>query len=606
MSNKAIGIDLGTTYSCVGVYNNNKVEIIPNEMGMNTTPSVVSFEGKERLIGQAAKDQITKNYKNTIYDAKRLIGRRYTDKTVKEDMKKWPFKIEKDENSDRPVIVVEYLNEIKKFFPEEISSMVLGKMKKIAEDYLSTSITDAIITVPAYFNDSQRQSTKDAGRIAGLNVMRIINEPTAAAIAYGLDNKSDNEKTVLVFDLGGGTFDVSILVLNEETFEVKSTSGNTHLGGEDFDNRLMQFCIEKFKEDTDVNIELNQKALRRLKQYCENAKRALSSAIETTIEIENLAEDEDLNVIISRAEFEEKCKDLFEKCFESIKQAMEEAGLSKNEIDDIVLVGGSSRIPKIQEMIKQFFNGKELCKNINPDEAVAYGAAYQAAVLNANEYGDDGLEKLVVDENEGLEKLVLVDVTPLSLGIEVQGGIMSNIINKNTPIPIKKVKKYKTTVKDQSEAKITIYQGERKLVQDNVKIGDFTVKIKGRGPAGSIKFNITFEVDVNSVLNVSAVEIKENVTSECSVIAEKMQMSEELIEKKIEEAKKFKEQDQKNVEAIRERINLENMCYSYKQKTNSNQMNVINEILRWLKNNKKNLELNDIIAQKEKLLNAFK
>ena len=596
MSNKAIGIDLGTTYSCVGVYNNNKVEIIPNEMGMNTTPSVVSFEGKERLIGQAAKDKITQNYKNTIYDAKRLIGRRYSDKTVKEDMKKWPFKIEKDENSDRPVIVVEYLNEIKKFFPEEISSMVLGKMKKIAEDYLSTSIKDAIITVPAYFNDSQRQSTKDAGRIAGLNVMRIINEPTAAAIAYGLDNKSNNEKTVLVFDLGGGTFDVSILVLNEETFEVKSTSGNTHLGGEDFDNRLMQFCIEKFKEETDVNIELNQKALRRLKQYCENAKRALSSAIETTIEIDNLAEDEDLNITISRAEFEEKCKDLFEKCFESIKQAMEEAGLSKNEIDDIVLVGGSSRIPKIQEMIKQFFNGKELCKNINPDEAVAYGAAYQAAVLNANECGDD----------EGLEKLVLVDVTPLSLGIEVQGGIMSNIINKNTPIPFKKVKKYKTTVENQAEAKITIYQGERKLVQDNVKIGDFTVKIKGKGPAGSIKFNITFEVDVNSVLNVSAVEIKENVTSECVVTAEKMQMSEELIEKKIEEAKKFQEQDQKNVEAIRERINLENMCYSYKQKANSNQMNVINEILRWVQRNKKNLELNDIIAQKEKLLNAFK
>ena len=595
MSNKAIGIDLGTTYSCVGVYNNNKVEIIPNEMGMNTTPSVVSFEGKERLIGQAAKDKITQNYKNTIYDAKRLIGRRYTDKTVKDDMKKWPFKIEKDENSDRPLIVVEYLNEIKKFFPEEISSMVLGKMKKIAEDYLSTSIKDAIITVPAYFNDSQRQSTKDAGRIAGLNVMRIINEPTAAAIAYGLDNKSDNEKTVLVFDLGGGTFDVSILVLNEDTFEVKSTSGNTHLGGEDFDNRLMQFCIEKFKEETDVNIELNQKALRRLKQYCENAKRALSSAIETTIEIDNLAEDEDLNITISRAEFEEKCKDLFEKCFESIKQAMEEAGLSKNEIDDIVLVGGSSRIPKIQEMIKQFFNGKELCKNINPDEAVAYGAAYQASVLKANECGD-----------EGLEKLVLVDVTPLSLGIEVQGGIMSNIIKKNTPIPFKKVKKYKTTVENQAEAKITIYQGERKLVKDNVKIGDFTVKIKGRGPAGSIKFNITFEVDVNSVLNVSAVEIKENVTSECVVTAEKMQMSEELIEKKIEEAKKFKEQAQKNVEAIRERINLENMCYSYKQKANNNQMNIINEILKWVQKNKKNLELNDIIAQKEKLLNTFK
>ncbi len=595
MSNKAIGIDLGTTYSCVGVYHNDKVEIIPNEMGMNTTPSVVSFEGKERLIGQAAKDKITQNYKNTIYDAKRLIGRRYTDKTVKEDMKKWPFKIEKDENSDYPVIVVEYLNEIKKFHAEEISAMVLMKMKKIAEDYLNKSITDAIITVPAYFNDSQRQSTKDAGRIAGLNVMRIINEPTAAAIAYGLDHKSNDEKTVLVFDLGGGTFDVSILVLNEDTFEVKSTSGNTHLGGEDFDNRLMQLCIEKFKEETGVDIESNQKVLRKLKNYCENAKRALSSAQETTIEIENLAENEDLNVTITRPEFEEKCKDLFEKCFESIKQAMEEAGLSKNEIDDIVLVGGSSRIPKIQEMIKDYFNGKELCKNINPDEAVAYGAAYQASVLKANECGDD----------EGLEKLVLVDVTPLSLGIEVQGGIMSNIIKKNTPIPIKKVKKYKTTVEDQPEAKITIYQGERKLVKDNVKIGDFTVKIKGKGPAGSIKFNITFEVDVNSVLNVSAVEIKENVTNECTVIAEKMQMSEDLIEKKIEEAKKFAEQDQKNVEAIRERINLENMCYSYREKANNNQKNIINEILKWVQKNKKNLELNDIIAQKEKLLNAF-
>ena len=382
---KAIGIDLGLNYVLVGVWNNKKVEIIPNEMGTNTTPSVVSFDGNERLIGQAGKEKITKNFKNTVYDAKRLIGRRFTDKIVQEDMKRWPFKVEKDDKTDRPLIVVDYLGQKKKFLPEEISAMILGKMKKIAEDYVGSEVKNAIITVPAYFNDSQRQSTRDAGRIAGLNVMRIINEPTAAAIAYGLDNRSSEERIVLVFDLGKETLDVSILSINEDTFEVKSNSGNTHLGGEDFDNQIMELCIQKFKEETGTDITENQKALRKLKFYCESAKRNLSSADETHIEIDNLAEEEDLDIIITRVDFEKKCNKLFQICFVSIKEAMDEASLSKSDIDDIVLVGGSSRIPKIQEMIKNYFNGKELCKNINPDEVVVYGAAYQAAVVNENE-----------------------------------------------------------------------------------------------------------------------------------------------------------------------------------------------------------------------------
>ena len=394
---KAIGIDLGLKKSCVGVWRNNKVEIIPNERGQNTTPSVVSFDGKERLVGQEAKEKMTKNYKNTVYDAKLLIGRRFNDKIVQENMKRWPFKVEKDEKSDRAVIVVDYLGEKKRFLPEEISAMVLSKMKKIAEDYIKCEVKNAIITVPAYFNDIQRQSTKDAGRIAGLNVMRIMNEPTAAAVAYGLDNKSDKERTVLVFDLGKETLDVSILTISKETFKVKSSSGNTHFGGEDFDNQIMGLCIAKFKEETGTDITGDdQKALRKLKFYCETAKRTLSSAQEAHIEIDNLTEEEDLDIYLTRVEFEKHCNELFQRCFDSIKEAMEKASLTKNDIDDIVLVGGSSRIPKIQEMIQKYFDGKELCKNINPEEVIAYGAAYQAAVVDANE---NAKEKEEVDNN---------------------------------------------------------------------------------------------------------------------------------------------------------------------------------------------------------------
>ena len=593
---KAIGIDLGTTYSCVGVWNNNKVEIIPNEMGTNTTPSVVSFDGNERLIGQAGKEKITKNSKNTVYDVKRLIGRRFTDKIVQENMKRWPFKVEKDDKTDRPLIVVDYLGQKKKFLPEEISAMILGKMKKIAEDYVGGEVKNAIITVPAYFNDSQRQSTRDAGRIAGLNVMRIINEPTAAAIAYGLDNRSKEERIVLVFDLGKETLDVSILSINEDTFEVKSSSGNTHLGGEDFDNQIMELCIQKFKEETGTDITGNQKALRKLKFYCESAKRNLSSADETHIEIDNLAEEEDLDIIITRVDFEEHCNELFERCFDSIKQAMEEASLSKKDIDDIVLVGGSSRIPKIQEMIKNYFNGKELCKNINADEAVAYGAAYQAAVVNGNENPKEKKEN-EKNEDDGLEKLVLVDVTPLSLGIETQGGVMSVVIKKNSPIPAKKHKTYKTTCDDQEEAKVSVFQGERKLVADNFKIGEFTIKIKGRGKAGSIKFQVIFEFDVNSVLNVTAKEIKENNEENLVVTAEKMQLN--------DEAKQYDEEDRKRLEITKARIELQNLCFDKKKIANERQNKIIDEIIQWIKDNRE-ATISDFEHQKKKLLDCFK
>ena len=588
---KAIGIDLGTTYSCVAVYRNGKVEIIPNEAGAFTTPSVVSFEGKERLIGEAAKENITKNYKNTVYDAKRLIGRRFDDKTVQDDMKRWPFKVVKDENSDRPIIIVDYMNEKKKFFAEEISAMILQKLKQIADDYLKYNVENAIITVPAYFNDSQRQATKDAGRIAGLNVLRIINEPTAAAIAYQLDNQENNDKNILVFDLGGGTFDVSILNVCDGALEVRATNGNTHLGGEDFDNKIMEYCIEEFKNETGVDISRNQKAIRRLKKHCEDAKKILSSARETTIDIESISEDEDMNIVITRTTFEERCKELFEKCFDSIKEALKDAGLTKNDIDDIVLVGGSSRIPKIQEMIKQYFNGKELCKDINADEAVAYGAAYQAASIGEEE------------EDDALEKLVLVDVTPLSLGLEIKGGIMSKIIKKNTPIPISKNKIYQTASDNQEEAKFTIYQGERKLVKDNVKIGEYTVKIKGRGKAGEVKFKVDFSIDVNSVLHVNAKEINKDNEIKLDINAETMKMSDEEIEKKIEEAKKYKMQDKKIVEAIKAKIHLQDMCLQLKGKCSAQKNKVIDEILNWIKVNQKTAEKEDYENQEKKLNN---
>ncbi len=578
-----IGIDLGTTYSCVGTWENGSVVIIPNDLGSRTTPSVVAFSDKERLIGQAAKDNITRNYENTVFDVKRLIGRRFYDQSVQEDIKLWPFKVEKDSNSDRPVVVVSYLGETKKFYAEEISAMVLMKMKDIASTYLKKDVKDAVITVPAYFNDSQRQATKDAGRIAGLNVLRIINEPTAAAVAYGLNNKDNNERYILVFDLGGGTFDVSILILNEEVFEVRATCGDTHLGGEDFDNRLVNFCAKKFKENTGIDISGNQKAKRRLKLECEKAKRNLSTTIETHIEIENLANEESLSVTITRSDFENMCQDLFNKCIEPLKKSLSDAKITKDKISEVVLVGGSTRIPKICEIVENFFDGKSLNKNINADEAVAYGATYEAAVI------------MDVDD-DGLEKLVLLDVTPLSLGVEIEGERMSVIIPRNKPIPIKKTNNYVTTCDFQEEAQICVYQGEREFITDNVKLGEFTVKNIRKAPAGNVHFDITFEVDYNSILKVTAQEVGSNNKKDLVIKSDKGRLSDEEIERIVEDAKKYKEMDIKRAKAVEAKLELQKLCLNEKKNGNMN----AERILKWIKEHP-NASIEEINAKKNEL-----
>ena len=578
-----IGIDLGTTYSCVGTWENSSVVIIPNDLGSRTTPSVVAFSDKERLIGQAAKDNITRNYENTVFDVKRLIGRRFDDKIVQEDIKLWPFKVEKDSNSDRPVIVVSYLGQTKNFYAEEISAMVLMKMKDIASTYLKKDVKDAVITVPAYFNDSQRQATKDAGRIAGLNVLRIINEPTAAAVAYGLNNKDNNERYVLVFDLGGGTFDVSILILNEEVFEVRATCGDTHLGGEDFDNRLVNYCAKKFKENTGIDISGNQKAKRRLKLECEKAKRNLSTAIEAHIEIENLANEESLSITVSRSDFENMCQDLFNKCIEPLKKSLSDAKITKDKISEVVLVGGSTRIPKICEIVENFFDGKSLNKNINADEAVAYGATYEAAVI--------------MDlEDEGLEKLVLLDVTPLSLGVEIEGERMSVIIPRNKPIPIKKTNNYVTTCDFQEEAEICVYQGEREFITDNVKLGEFTVKNIRKAPAGNVHFDITFEVDYNSILKVTAQEVGSNNKKDLVIKSDKGRLSDEEIERIVEDAKQYKEMDIKRAKAVEAKLELQKLCLNEKKNGNMN----AERILKWIKEHP-NASIEEITAKRNEL-----